>query len=436
MISKCTLKKKKSLFSYRKLRLLVTGFFCLEALCLNQVHAQVQLVITGNSIITLGGGTSTNPVILSVHNSSENAVIYYGNGQIRSEGQFNIFRWNIKNSTGTYIVPLGDTDGTPLPVELNITSAGTSDGFIDFSTYATGQNNLPLPQGVSSIAHADTSIPEDGAKLYDRYWFIDANSYATKPSGTISFSYNPAYQTGDLISGTTAMQAQFHNGINWVINQFGLDDLSGSVSGVPFSDDSFFSTFTLVESVAALPITLLSFNAVWNNDEQSEARVFWSTASELNNEFFDIERSRDGYNWHKINQVAGAGTSIHAINYQILDKNPLNGISYYRLKQTDYDGAYSYSNVVSLNREITRPAISLYPNPATNNFKIYFDGFKSDVVNVSILDNSGRIVLEVNPNVTNNPEQQIETANFQSGVYYIHVRSENEVFTEKIVIKN
>jgi hypothetical protein len=67
---------------------------------------------------------------------------------------------------------------------------------------------------------------------------------------------------------------------------------------------------------------------------------------------------------------------------------------------------------------------------------MYFEGFKSDVVNVSILDNSGRSVYEINPNVTNNPEQQINTANFQSGMYYIQVRSEIETFTEKIVIKN
>ena len=440
MISKSIPREKKSTFRYKKLGLMVAGTLCLNVFFFKDAAAQGRLVITNNTVIKMNGGSTSNPVHVVVDNSNSNAVTSTGNGQIRSEGQFNILKWNVENGTGNYVVPFADGSGNLLPLTLNVTGAGSSDGAIEFSMYGTGQDNLPLPAGVTSIAHTDIpndgqpAPPADGAKLYDRYWFINANSYSTQPSGTMDFTYNPANQSGDLIAGTTQMQAQFHNGTNWVINQMGIDDLSGGIAGVPFSDGSFFSTFTLVESGAALPITLISFNAVWQNEDQSVARVFWSTASELNNERFEIQRSKDGLNWFKIDEVAGAGTSVHTINYQILDKRPLMGVSYYRLKQVDTDGTATYSNIVSLNKDQTDPAIAVYPNPATNNFHMYFSGFETETVEVNILDNSGRSVYNFNPNIQNNSEQKIDVENFQSGVYHIQVRYENQVINKKIVI--
>jgi hypothetical protein len=404
------------------------------------LFAQSRIVISDNTVVNIHGGTSSAPSYVVVDNSNANALLASGDGHILSEGQFNTLRWNIANATGMYNVPFGDDAATALPISLNITGAGTNDGAIDFAMFGTGQNNLPLPQGVSSIAHQDIigdGLPApaaDGAKLYDRYWFIDAASYTTKPSGTMMFTYNPASQTGDLTAGLTSMSAQFHNGTAWVVNQFGVDDLSGTISGVPFSNSSFFSTFTLVESGAALPITLLTFNAIWADERQSAALVKWSTASEQNNDFFVVERSADGQNWQALGQVEGAGNSIHINNYQFTDEQPLSGVSYYRLRQVDFDGTINFTHVVSLKKEINGASISVYPNPAGNQFQIAFEGFESPSANINILDNAGRTILTLSNDVINNPVQIIQTTNFHSGVYYIHVTSETESFVEKIVI--
>lgn len=96
----------------------------------------------------------------------------------------------------------------------------------------------------------------------------------------------------------------------------------------------------------ALPIELISFEAKMNNNKQVD--IFWATASELNNDFFTIERSADGVNWEIVTTAAGAGNSIYRIDYAAYDSRPLSGISYYRLKQTDFDGAFEYSNIVSV----------------------------------------------------------------------------------------
>jgi hypothetical protein len=427
---------KVSVFDYQYVLIL---FILLAA---NSIHAQARLVIANNTIVNIDGGSSTNPSYLVVDNTATTAIVASGNGHIHSEGQFNILQWNIEDGTGTFVVPFGDDSGDLLPLSVNISTAGSNDGGIRFSMFETGQDNLPLPAGVSSIAHQDIigdGLPApdaDGAKIYDRFWFIAPNGYTTNPEGTMGFSYLTTSMTGDLSAGVTAMAAQSHNGTAWTVSQSGSDNLNGLVSGVPFTAANFNSTWTLVESGAPLPITLLSFNAVWGDERQTYARVFWATASEENNDFFDVERSADGSNWQRIDRVAGAGTSINTLNYQILDLNPLSGVSYYRLRQVDLDGTETHTHVVALKREINGAAISIYPNPASNQFQVSFEGFKSEEVNLNILDNSGRIVLAQNTNVFNNPVQIINASGFQSGVYYIHVSSETESFVQKIVIKN
>ena len=94
---------------------------------------------------------------------------------------------------------------------------------------------------------------------------------------------------------------------------------------------------------APLPISLLHFNAQPNG---SKVDVTWITASEINNDFFTIEKSTDGADFTPIAVVDGAGNSSSALNYFYPDYNPVHGVSYYRLKQTDFDGQYSYSPVV------------------------------------------------------------------------------------------
>jgi hypothetical protein len=242
--------------------------------------------------------------------------------------------------------------------------------------------------------------------------------------------------SGDLTAGVTQMAAQSHNGTAWTVSQFGSDNLSGNVSGVPFTSANFNATWTLVESGAPLPITLLTFNAIWANERQSAALVNWSTASEQDNDFFVVERSADGQNWQALGQVEGAGNSIHTNNYQFTDEQPLTGISYYRLRQVDFDGTATYTHVVSLKKEINGAAIAVYPNPAGNQFQIAFEGFESETANIKILDNSGREVVAMTNDVVNNPVQIVNASNFQSGVYFIHVSSETESFVQKVVIKN
>jgi hypothetical protein len=124
--------------------------------------------------------------------------------------------------------------------------------------------------------------------------------------------------------------------------------------------DNFLVSYTACLDLT-LPIELISFSAI---PLEKEVQLNWSTASETNNDYFTIERSTNGIDFEEIENLAGAGNSSVILDYSAIDKNPILGTSYYRLKQTDFNGDFSYSDIVSVQFEGTKPNnIRLFPNP-------------------------------------------------------------------------
>lgn len=111
-----------------------------------------------------------------------------------------------------------------------------------------------------------------------------------------------------------------------------------------------------------LPITLAKFEV--SQLSEKEVEVNWQTSSEINNDYFTIQRSKDGIDWEEVKAVQGNGNSSALLSYSITDTQPYLGISYYRLKQTDFDGQFSYSEVKKI--DLTgdhNPQMRIYPNP-------------------------------------------------------------------------
>lgn len=118
-----------------------------------------------------------------------------------------------------------------------------------------------------------------------------------------------------------------------------------------------------------LPIELVSFEAHLNIDQVD---LKWITASELNNDYFTIERSTDGVNFVTVFKVEGAGTTTHEMEYFEIDYSPIVGVVYYRLKQTDFDGKYTYSGLVPVEYTGTdRPGTALFGPEAEAGIKIW-----------------------------------------------------------------
>jgi hypothetical protein len=156
-----------------------------------------------------------------------------------------------------------------------------------------------------------------------------------------------------------------------------------------------------------LAIHLAAFDAVRRGDE---VLLTWTTASEENNDFFTIERSANGVYFESVILVDGAGNSNSTLNYSTLDTQPLGGWSYYRLKQTDYDGTSTYSQVRAVYFEGENSGEFLpAPNPAIAGTIVDL----GTPTTVSVYDAQGNLV---------SPEQNtrfIHTTGFAAGIYFI-----------------
>ena len=134
-----------------------------------------------------------------------------------------------------------------------------------------------------------------------------------------------------------------------------------------------------------LPIELLDFVATATRD--GRIRLQWTTATEVNNDFFSVEHASPGLEFHKLFEVPGAGTTTAKKSYNEMHDNPHPGTNYYRLKQTDLDGTFTYSKVVSAD---VKKVTSVYPNPVVDNWAVEFGDPGTHSRSIEVLDLTGK----------------------------------------------
>jgi fibronectin-binding autotransporter adhesin len=278
-----------------------------------------------------------------------------------------------------------------------------------------------------------------------RYWTIDRTVTSTSVSasntnlsysagtyplvqfyfGTNDFVYQGTNLT--IVKNTSAAPTTWIDiGASCALGSFATPqsgNITSTTSGTPFNS---FSTFALGSKNAgwnSLPIELLSFSAIPNGEK---VNVKWETSTETNNKYFTIERSGDGTNFTEIttvNSKAFNGNSKIALNYQTTDTNPLNSTSYYRLKQTDYNGKYKYFNMVSVDLEASKNiTFSIYPNPNLGEFTVDFSGIENNhEVQIILQDELGKEVYSnsiYSNSINSNKVQIIPSSRIAKGKYF------------------
>ncbi len=188
------------------------------------------------------------------------------------------------------------------------------------------------------------------------------------------------------------------------------------------------NTITITGNVIPLPIELLSFTG---KCDQQGVILTWSTASESNNDHFSIERSTDAANWIVAGSVKGAGNSNTLRNYSLTDMDPCNSISYYRLQQTDLDGKFKYSRVISIaNCLEALIELAIYPSPGSGVFNLSFKGDRDKVESITIYNTSGQKVY-----YSSKYQSVIDLSGKEGGTYFLHFQSASKTIVQKIMIK-
>jgi hypothetical protein len=164
---------------------------------------------------------------------------------------------------------------------------------------------------------------------------------------------------------------------------------------------------------------------------QNKVLLKWATASEINNDYFTIEQSIDRFQFESIATIQGTGSSSTILNYEFTDFTfPSSTILYYRLKQTDFDGKFEYSQIVATNCTLNKIGnIKVYPNPVSNELTIEITG-NTVPVNFEIFDVLGSVIYQGNlmEKVT------VQTSNFAHGVYLVKLEN-GKIFEFKKIIK-
>ena len=175
--------------------------------------------------------------------------------------------------------------------------------------------------------------------------------------------------------------------------------------------------------VSPLPIELTAFAGTC---DQAKVFLSWTTASEINNERFVLERSANLAEWTTVGELPGAGNSNQSRSYQFTDERPLNGLSYYRLTQYDYDGASETFPAASVLCQSKGPDnyLSVHPNPASDRFTVTVEVEKATEAALEILDMTGKSVLRKNLNLAEGENQYtFDRTGMPSGQYFIRVKA-------------
>lgn len=191
-------------------------------------------------------------------------------------------------------------------------------------------------------------------------------------------------------------------------------------------------TFTLgsINAVQTpLPVELLYFQAT---AEGEQVRLQWATASETNNDHFQVERSANGTDFERVgDQVRGAGNTDEPLNYELVDADPLPGVSYYRLKQVDFDGRYEYSNIEVVQMgDVATGALQLFPNPVRDQLQVRWDGDRN-IDRLRLLTARGQEV-SIDARI-NDKQAEVDLGDLPAGVYFLEVLSGRERRVQKVV---
>jgi hypothetical protein len=411
----------------------------------------VYMNISGGAYLVVGDATAA---------ANPNTITRAANAWIISEGNGttnNRVKWYIGNAvaTSSYTVPFGRSTTDYIPLSLTIGTAGTAGGAFVFSTYRTAtcanSANLPTTGSNPPTNYNSGGIPGDASNYgVDRFWEMDGSDYgATKPDlSSLIFTYIQAEVDGITCTNTglteASVQAQRWNSAaatpSWqgTGNTFikgtctpasDIVTLSGAAVVSGTNDIATSRWWTLHANTFPLPITWLNQSTICN---QGDVVIKWSTASEQNADFFKVERSGDGVNFISIASVAASGNSNTVKNYSYVDSKPYSGVTYYRIRETDFNANTMFSEMMTLSG-CSKDDIVI--SGSDGEILIAINASEESKYAFEIYDAIGqKLMNEVKSTFVGSNILKIPVSNMGSAMYVVKAYNTRNAVTQKVVI--
>ena len=311
----------------------------------------------------------------------------------------------------------------------NSTNAGTISN--DISYLMIGHNGGLL----KGTAASKNEIPAAGTDGYtvtsriDREWQIQNtnfnNAYTFKTKIDIPLDSIDITHLALLVSnnGDFTNCNVYKHGDGDVTFRKGSLEIDGIENIIGVGGKKFIAIAS-VDELTVLPIELLYFKAEKSNDN---VRLIWKTAAEINNDYFSVEKSHDGISWFSIGELSGAGNSSSPISYELIDFDGCSSTCYYRLKQIDFSGEFTYSNVeYIINTNERKSSLKVYPVPVLDRLTVEFVAPQTDEYNVQIYTSSGALVYAAKLiGIKGENLFYINTNMIAHGMYFMVVKNNN-----------
>jgi hypothetical protein len=435
-----------------------------------------QFVFGGTSAQTLTGAFTTTRAFNRLQINNSNGLTVAGNTTINSELQ--LTSGNITNGTNVFLLG-ASAMVTP--------TAGQATSFVNgkvSKVFANGQSfTFPIGKGSRWRSGSVNNVSQTGSVTWDmeyiqgtatgavaaapaprsnpvsnftsadplvlrmstgEHWRVsDGSATSNGRTAIVGVSWGIESDVSTNLAQREAMKVMSWNGTDWT-NNGGTNFQPGGTHTQ--SRGTFESTATLsfsenivilgsTEVANALPVSLVKFEGQLNG---SIVLLRWITASELNNDYFEVQRSTDGFEFIALGKVTGRGTTNNTSEYYYEDESLVKGNNYYRLKQFDYDGKSSYSKVIIINYDGATPlGITLYPNPTiSQNINLKLINSTGEDVVIRIYDLAGKTQFQSIATSENlSSEMDLKTGELKAGVYIVEVVQGTQRVMKRLLIK-
>lgn len=374
-------------------------------------------------LLTNGGKIRLGPYDLYIMGQAD--VAGDGNSYVITDGLGRLVQTGIGISgskTGDILFPVGPDNTSYTPVLIN-NNAGSSNDFL-----------VNVQKGIVNSGNNGELVTENAVNLT---WDVSVANALGTPNVTLTLQWN----AGDPVSTPSQPNDEqpgfdrevsymaHYTGGKWVNLEMppGTPAQAGSIAESwkkTASGITSFSPFAIGSPGAALPVRLVDFKAQLHNHD---VILSWITASETDNDYFAVERSKDGSIFSEIGKISGNGTIDVTSSYEFTDKFATEagqGVLYYRLKQVDTDGKFSYSKIQDV--VFHSSTLRLFPNPADQVVNIALPGKGQ----VQVISSQGQTVMQTEfDSVT-----QLNVSSLPKGMYIFKISNERDILLRKVNI--
>lgn len=385
--------------------------------------------VADNGIGVVVSSTATNDLVLDQDrlvgnfdfNASGKSVVLGSNtltaNYVYNGSSSSYFKTNGTGELKLYIIssnssdfPVGNTAYNPVSITNN---TGSGDYF------TVNLEDQVYLDGSSGAAPVTPHV--------ERTWNISKTNANAGSGIDMVFQWNPGEESASL----NTPSVNHHNGTGWEFASGAQSNTATSATVTGYTGT--FSPFAIGGDAASpLPINLDYFNG---QCDPSSALLSWRTLSEINTEYFHIEKSTDNYSWSEVGTVPATGNSQVASNYQWTDPQSTRGLAYYRLIQTDIDGKSTVYGPISVACENNQIDLEVFPNPANDNFNLQVQSKSNTQLLMHIESAQGQNMMVTSVDLKEGISLiPIQTNGWADGLYLIRIQLNGELIIRKIVI--